>query len=80
MNVIYFFSYLVILSMKAIAIFLLFIGILLIIQGYYSNKLVCKKDKVVIKYVPRSVYEDQMNPSESLQTFYKGMFEDIILR
>jgi len=66
--------------MKAIAIFLLFIGILLIIQGYYSNKLVCKKDKVVIKYVPRSVYEDQMNPSESLQTFYKGMFEDIILR
>jgi len=79
-NVIYFFSYLVILSMKAIAIFLLFIGILLIIQGYYSNKLVCKKDKVVIKYVPRSVYEDQMNPSESLQTFYKGMFEDIILR
>jgi len=79
-NVIYFFSYLVILSMKAIAIFLLFIGILLIIQGYYSNKLVCKKDKVVIKYVPRSVYEDQMKPSESLQTFYKGMFEDIILR
>ena len=76
----YFFSYLVILSMKAIAIFLLFIGILLIIQGYYSNKLVCKKDKVVVKYVPRSVYEDQMNPSESLQTFYKGMFEDIILR
>ena len=66
--------------MKAIAIFLLFIGILLIIQGYYSNKLVCKKDKVVIKYVPRSVYEDQMKPSESLQTFYKGMFEDIILR
>jgi hypothetical protein len=66
--------------MKAIAIFLLFIGILLIIQGYYSNKLVCKKDKVVVKYVPRSVYEDQMNPSESLQTFYKGMFEDIILR
>jgi len=79
-NTIYFFSYLVILSMKAIAIFLLFIGILLIIQGYYSNKLVCKKDKVVVKYVPRSVYEDQMNPSESLQTFYKGMFEDIILR
>jgi hypothetical protein len=65
--------------MKAIAIFILFIGCLLIIQGYYSNKKICKKDKVIIKYVPRSVYEEQMKPAESLQTFYKGMFDDIIL-
>ena len=65
--------------MKAIAIFILFIGCLLIIQGYYSNKKICKKDKVMIKYVPRSVYEEQMEPAESLQTFYKGMFDDIIL-
>lgn len=75
----YFFSYLVLLSMKAIAIFFLFIGILLIIQGYYSNKSVCEKEKVVVKYVPRSFYEEQMKPEESLQTFYKSMFEDIIL-
>jgi hypothetical protein len=65
--------------MKPIAIFLLFIGSLMIIQGYYSNKSVCKKDKVVVKYIPRSVYEEQLNPAESLQTFYKGMFEDILL-
>jgi hypothetical protein len=65
--------------MKAIAIFLLFVGSLLIVQGYYSKKSVCKKDKVLIKYVPRSVYEDQMTPEESLQVFYKGMFEDVIL-
>ena len=65
--------------MKAIAIFILFIGCLLIIQGFYSNKKICKKDKVIIKYVPRNVYEEQMNPTESLQTFYKGMFDDIIL-
>jgi len=65
--------------MKAIAIFILFIGCLLIIQGYYSNKKICKKDKVIIKYIPRSVYEEQMTPAESLQTFYKGMFDDIIL-
>jgi hypothetical protein len=64
--------------MKPIAIFLLFIGSLMIIQGYYSNKSVCKKDKVVVKYIPRSVYEEQLNPTESLQTFYKGMFEDIL--
>ena len=65
--------------MKAIAIFLLFIGSLLIIQGYYANKSVCKKDKVVVKYIPRSIYEEQLKPEESLQSFYKSMFEDILL-
>jgi hypothetical protein len=65
--------------MKSIAIFLLFVGSLLIVQGYYSNKMICKKDKVLIKYVPRSVYEEQMTPEESLQIFYKSMFEDVIL-
>lgn len=66
--------------MKAIAIFLLFIGSIMIIQGYYNNKSVCKKDKVIVKYIPRSIYEEQLKPAESLQTFYKGMFEDILLR
>lgn len=65
--------------MKAIAIFLLFLGSILVIQGYYSNKAVCKKDKVVVKYIPRSIYEEQLKPEESLQTFYKSMFEDILL-
>ena len=66
--------------MKAIAIFLLFIGSILVIQGYYNNKSVCKKDKVIVKYIPRSIYEEQLKPEESLQTFYKGMFEDFLLR
>jgi hypothetical protein len=65
--------------MKAIAIFLLFLGSILIIQGYYNNKSVCKKDKVIVKYIPRSIYEEQLKPEENLQTFYKGMFEDILL-
>jgi hypothetical protein len=65
--------------MKAIAVFLLFIGSIMIIQGYYNNKSVCKKDKVIVKYIPRSVYEEQLKPEESLQTFYKSMFEDILL-
>ena len=65
--------------MKAISIFLLFIGSLLIIQGYYANKSVCKKDKVIVKYIPRSIYEEQLKPEESLQSFYKSMFEDILL-
>lgn len=66
--------------MKAIAIFILFLGIVLIIQGYYSNKTVCPKEKVIVKYVPRSLYEEQLSPSENLKLFYRGMFEDISLR
>jgi len=66
--------------MKAIAIFLLFIGSILIIQGYYSNKSVCPKEKVLVKYVPRNLYEDQLTPSQNLKTFYRSMFEDISLR
>lgn len=66
--------------MKAIAIFVLFIGCLLIIQGYYSNKSVCPKEKVLVKYVPRNQYEDQLSAPESLRTFYKSMFEDVSLR
>ena len=65
--------------MKAIAIFLLFIGAILIVQGYYDKKLTCGKEKIIVKYIPRSTYEEQMKPEESLQTFYRGRFEDIIL-
>lgn len=66
--------------MKAIAIFLLFLGSLLIIQGYYNDKTVCPKEKVLVKYVPRSFYEEQLSPSENLKLFYRGMFEDVSVR
>lgn len=66
--------------MKAIAIFLLFIGSLLIIQGYYSNKKTDQKEKVLIKYIPRSIYEDQLSPQQNLISFYRSMFEDISVR
>ena len=42
--------------MKAIAIFLLFIGTILIVQGYYSKKNTCDKEKIIVKYIPRSTY------------------------
>jgi len=63
--------------MKAIAIFLLFIGMILIIQGYYESISICPKNKTIIKYVPRFEYEDQLTPSENLKLFYKSMFEDV---
>ena len=62
--------------MKALAILLLFFGMVLVIKGYYSNKYKkLEEPKVIIKYIPRSEYEEQMSPQEKLDDFYKGLFE-----
>jgi len=64
--------------MKAIAIFLLFLGMILIIKGYYSNKYKeMIKPNVEIKYIPRDEYEAQLSDELKLAEFYKGMFEGI---
>jgi hypothetical protein len=62
--------------MKAIAVFLLFLGMILVVKGYYSkkyNKLA--KPQVIIKYVPRSEYEEQLSDEQKLSEYYKGLFE-----
>jgi len=56
--------------MKAIAIFFLFTGIILVIQAYYKNMTICPEQETIIKYVPRSIYEDQMNDEQKLTEFY----------
>ena len=62
--------------MKSIAIFILFLGLILIIKGYYSKKYKkITEPKVIIKYIPRSEYDEQMSPQEKLDDFYKGLFE-----
>jgi hypothetical protein len=62
--------------MKAIALFLLFIGSILIIKSYYEYKYShIDKPKTIIKYIPISQYEETLTDSESLAEFYKGMFE-----
>lgn len=62
--------------MKALAILLLFIGMVLVIKGYYSNKYKkLEEPKVIIKYIPRSEYDEQLSPQEKLDDFYKGLFE-----
>jgi len=63
--------------MKVIAIFLLFIGMILIIKGYYSKKYKkMTEPKIIVKYIPRSYYEEQLSDSERLNEYYKSMFED----
>lgn len=66
--------------MKSIAIFLLFIGTVLIIQGYYNNIAACPKPKTIIKYVPRSLFEEQLSGEDNLTNTYQGMFNDQTMR
>jgi hypothetical protein len=61
--------------MKSIAIFLLFVGTVLIIQGYYSNMAACPNPKPVIKYVPRSTYEEQLSGYDNVENTFQYMFE-----
>lgn len=63
--------------MKSIAIFILFLGVILIIKGYYENKYSKNEipHKTIIKYLPISQYEETLTNSEQLAQFYKGMFE-----
>lgn len=67
--------------MKAIALLLLFIGMFLVTQGYYVNisKNDCPAPSVQIKYVPRSVYDEQLAPDtqDNVSKQFKSLFETI---
>jgi len=67
--------------MKAIAILLLFVGMFLVTQGYYvqTSKDNCPDQKVVIKYVPRSTYDEQLAPDNQdiVSKQFQSLFETI---
>lgn len=64
--------------MKAIAVFLLFIGMFLVVQGYYTKQAQCPAPSVQVKYIPLSLYEEQLSsdPDKAISKQFKGMFED----
>ena len=65
--------------MKNVVLLLVFIGILVIVQGYYENKIIkVTKQKIITKYIPLHVYEGNMNGTESIDNQFKSSFEKII--
>jgi hypothetical protein len=62
--------------MNPIAIFLLFVGMFLLVQGYYDQKSACPPPTVQVKYIPRSLYEEQLSDDQQLSRHFKSLFED----
>jgi hypothetical protein len=64
--------------MKAIALLMLFIGMFLVVQGYYKKTNTCPPPQIQVKYIPRSLYEEQLSddPSSMVSNQFKSMFED----
>jgi hypothetical protein len=63
--------------MKSIAMFLLFLGIILIINGIYEQKFESLKKNVKIEYrfIPRTYYEEQLSQNADVTSNYKNMFQ-----
>lgn len=62
--------------MKSIVLLFFVIGIMMITIAYHRELLANAKTKTIIEYrfLPRSFYEEQMQPSDVHQTFH-DMFE-----
>ena len=66
--------------MKAIALFMVFVAMFLLIQGYYSQASKCPVQQVEVKYMPRNLYNEQLTNNKDVNTVskqFRGMFEDI---
>ena len=67
--------------MKSIAVFILFFGMFLVVQGYYQQKLQKRKNteekNVSVKFIPRTLYDEQLSDEQKLSQQFKGMFDDI---
>jgi hypothetical protein len=65
--------------MKSIAVFLLFVGSILVVQGYYSKvaETSCPPREVEIKYLPMSLYEEQLSDENKVSKQFKSLFEDV---
>lgn len=67
--------------MKSIAVFVLFLGMFLVVQGYYQQKLTVLQQKEAksgpVKFIPRTTYEDQLAENPTISQQFKSMFDDI---
>lgn len=61
--------------MKAIAIFILFVGVVMIMQGYYQRKSECPAAVVQVKYATPEIIDLQMAQDSLLEKQFASMFD-----
>lgn len=61
--------------MKAVAVFFLFVGVVLVLQGFYARRSACPAQKVQIKYVGRELIDEQMDQDSKLEKQFASMFD-----
>lgn len=66
--------------MKSIVLLLFVIGIMMITIGYHQELLKNQKTKTIVeyRYIPRTFYEDQLQPANVHQTFHDMFKKDSI--
>lgn len=64
--------------MKSIVMFFFVIGIVLLTIGYQRKLLTNTQTKTVVeyRYIPKSIYEEQMSPINLQQTFHDMFNKD----
>jgi hypothetical protein len=63
--------------MKSIVMFFFVIGIIMLSIGYQKKILTNTKTRTIVeyRYIPRSIYEEQMSPI-NLQSTFNNMFKN----
>lgn len=63
--------------MKTLLIFVLFAGMFLVISGIYEQKLdiAQKEKKIEYRFIPRTLYEEQLSNNTTFASKVKPLFE-----
>lgn len=58
--------------MKSIILLLFVIGVMMVTIGYHRHLLATAETRTIVeyRYVPRSFYEEQLEPTDIHETFY----------
>jgi predicted HAD superfamily phosphohydrolase len=63
--------------MKSLVVLVLFIGLFMITHGVYEQKLksISEKEKIVYKFIPRTLYEEQLG-NNTVTSKLNSMFNE----
>ena len=63
--------------MNPVVVLVIFVGAFMVVHGIYEEKLkrIEKDVKVEYRFLPRTLYDEQIAGSDNVQNKFKGMFD-----